>query len=300
MSARERAPRCTNCGYILVGVRDGPCPECGHRPKSLERWREGELHLEGPKVVTRVFLHASGAAVLMALGGIGILLINTRFLEIFEIRAQIDPRWGIVPMSIVVPVVGWLWTRPVRSRDAHLFDLHAAARWRRWLPCMVLVWWLVAVLRVADIMGSASRAAAASASGTVAVNDDTLLIVCCALGIVGQAAWILMLRHVGRVGDYLRDTSLQRIAVVWSWLWLGGMLLAPIAGGFMFRYAAKPSALNLLQAVFGYSYVGFLIGIGMAFRLLWILSDCLALAHETVARDARRAERERDRYATPE
>lgn len=300
MSASERAPRCMNCGYILVGVKRDQCPECGHKTRPLERWQEGELHLEGPGVVTHVFLRALGAAVLMVLGGIGILLINTSFLKILDIHFAVDRRWGIVPMSIVVPLAGWLWTRPVRSRDAHLFDLHVAAGWRKWLPCMLLVWWLVAGLRIADITASASRSAAASAAGTVPVNDDTLLIACCVLGILGQGAWILMLRHVGRLGGYLRDTSLQRISVVWSWLWLGGMLLGPIAGGLQFRYAANPSVMGLLLAAFSYSYIGFLIGIGMALRLLWILSDCLALAHETVARDARRAERDRDRYATPD
>lgn len=300
MSVGRQPARCTQCGYVLAGSTSGRCPECGHQPRMRESWREGELHLEGPPVVLPVFVRSLVACVVMCVGVLMVVLLDRGFLEAVGVRVSIDARWMVVPMALLAPIVGWLWTRPIQGDDAHWFDLHAASRWRAWLPLPLMIWWVIVVLRVSDIQASAARAAAAASAGTKPVPDDALLVTCLVLGILGQIPWILLLRHVGRLGEYLRDTALPRMATIWSWVWLGVMLAAPLGSGFAQRYTGSGSLLGSLQVLFAFSCLGFAVGAMMACRLFWTLANCLTLAHETVARDARRAERERERYATPD
>lgn len=300
MSTGAGANRCTQCGYALTGSTSGRCPECGHQSRILESWREGELHLEGPGAVMPVFVCSLVACVLMCVGMLMFVLLNENMLDVLGLHASVDVRWIVVPIGFLAPIVGWLWTRPVRGRDAHHFDLHDASRWRAWLPVSLLIWWGFVVLRVTDIEVSAARAAAAAAAGAKLVPDETLLVVCALLGIVGQIPWILLLRHVGRMGAYLRDAALTRAATIWSWVWLGMVLLAPLGGGFLQRYTGSGSFAGSIEKLFAFSCLGFAVGTVMACRLVWSLANCLTLAHEAVARDARRAERERDRYATPD
>ncbi|MEY4826514.1 MAG: hypothetical protein RLZZ288_65 [Planctomycetota bacterium] len=300
MSADSRAPRCTQCGYALTGSASGRCPECGHQSRMRERWREGELHLEGPLVVMPVFVRAMVACALMCVGVLMFLLLDEAFLDALGLRVRIDARWMVVPMALLSPLVAWLWARPIRSDDAHHFDLHDGSSWRTWLPLSLLIWWLFAVLRVVDIQSSAARAAASAAAGTKPVPDETLLVACALLGIAGQIPWILVLRHVGRLGAYLRDTALARTATIWSWVWLGGMLLAPLGSVFVRRYTGVGSVSGMVQVLFAFSCLGFAVGTVMACRLFWTLANCLTLAHEEVARAKRRDERERSRYATPD
>ena len=80
MSADSRAPRCTQCGYALTGSTSGRCPECGHQSRMRERWREGELHLEGPLVVMPVFVRAMVACALMCVGVLMFLLLDAEVL----------------------------------------------------------------------------------------------------------------------------------------------------------------------------------------------------------------------------
>lgn len=265
-----------------------------------ESWREGELHLEGPRVVLPVFIRSLVACVLTCVGVLGFVLLDRGFLDGVGIHVGIDTRWMVVPMALLAPIVGWLWTRPIPGNDADQFDLHATSRWRGWIPIPLMMWWLIMVLRIVDIQSSAARASAAALAGTKAVQDDTLLVTCLVLGILGQIPWILLLRHVGRLGEYLRDNALTRMATMWSWVWLGVMLAAPLGSGFAQRYTGSGSLLGSLQVLFAFSCLGFAVGAVMACRLFWTLANCLTLAHETVARDALRAERERERYATPD
>jgi len=295
MSAAGRAPRCTQCGYVLTGSVSGRCPECGHQSRAREHWREGELHLEGPPVVTQVFMQALIACVMLCVGVLMFLLLDADVLDVIGIRTSIDARWAVVPMALLAPPVGWLLTRPLPSRDAHLFDLHASSPWRTWLAAPLVVWWLIALLRVVDIQASAARAAAAAASGTKLVPDDTLLVLCSVLGILGQIPWILVLRHVGRVGAYLRDPALRTIASVWTWVWVAVLVLSPFASGFVQHYTGNGSAAGVVLSLFGFSCLGFVVGAAMSCRLFWTLANCLTLAHEAVERENRRTERERRR-----
>lgn len=295
MSVGAPGPRCTQCGYPLTGSTSGRCPECGHQSRIREHWREGELHLEGPPVVTQVFVRSLIACVMLCVGVLMFLLLDADILDAVGIRAGIDPRWIVVPMALLAPPVGWLLTRPMPSRDAHLFELHASSPWRSWVAVPLVIWWIFAVLRVVDIQTSASRAAAAAASGTKLVPDDTLLVMCSLLGILGQIPWILVLRHVGRVGTYLRDPALQGIASAWTWVWVAVLVLSPVGGGFVLQYTGSGSGAGVVQSLFGFSCLGFAVGAVMACRLFWTLANCLTLAHEAVEREARRAERERRR-----
>lgn len=300
MSAGLRTTRCTQCGYALTGSTSGRCPECGHQSRIREHWREGELHLEGPPVVTRVFVRSLIACVMLCVGVLMIPLLDADILDAVGIRASIDPRWIVVPMALLVPPVGWLLTRPMPSRDAHLFEMHASSPWRSWVAVPLVIWWIFAVLRIVDIQTGASRAAAAAASGAKPVPDDTLLVLCSLLGILGQIPWILVLRHVGRVGTHLRDPALQGIASTWTWVWVAVLVLSPAGGGFVRQYTGSGSGAGVVQSLFDFSCLGFAVGAVMACRLFWTLANCLTLAHEEVARAKRRDERERGRYATPD
>lgn len=61
-----------------------------------------------------------------------------------------------------------------------------------------------------------------------------------------------------------------------------------------------PGHRSLLERLLVLSNLGLVIGVVLAWMLCWLMAHSLTNAHETVDRDRRRAERQQDRYFTPD
>lgn len=328
-------PRCVKCGYLLVGMpAPQRCPECGHAVVRRERWVEGELHLEGPDVVLPIFMRTLMAALILTVGFLGGHALNPSLLNWLEIGVQWDPRWAMLPMALAAPLACLLWSRPIDTRDAGLLGLNSGASWRSMLPVWQLVWVAYALCVVVAIANppqpataQTPLAAAAPTSGTAGTTPmnppDLWMAIACMLGIAAQLPWILTLRHLGRIAEYLREPLLLRIAKIWTWVWSVGLALSltvgigwasgrgagsgssrqhffHFLGDILETLSSAPTGTSVLERVLVFSNLGLVIGTVLAWMLFWLMAHSLTIAHETMARDQRRVERERDRYFTPE
>ena len=294
-------PRCVKCGYLLFG--DPPparCPECGHGVTRRARWVEGELHLEGPSVVLPVFTRCLAAALVLTVGCVGSLAVSPAWLGWLDIRVAWDPRWAMLPLALAAPVACFLWTRPIEAPDARLLGLDRSSAWRAALPVMQLLWLVHAGAVAWAIVGPPTAIApAGSPPPHPSMADTPWMIVANATGILAQLPWLLALRHAGRIGEYLRDATMLRVATVALWLWWVMVVGAPLIHLFRDRYMPGATLPLMLRDMFVVSRIALVLGTMLAWVLVWLMAHCLTAAHETMARDQRRADRERDRYFTP-
>ncbi len=328
-------PRCARCGYLLAGSPPPQrCAECGHAVVRRERWVEGELHLEGPEVVRPIFTRTLTAALLLTAGFLAGHVLHPSMLAWLEIRVQWDHRWTMLPIAAAAPLACLLWTRAIDTRDSDSLGLNSGASWRSMLPVWQLTWVAYASCVVVAIMNPPPPAAPAlltpptSPLPTTRASQptsppDVWMAIACMLGIAAQVPWILALRHVGRIAEYLREPLLLRIAKVWTWVWSIAVVLLLIlgisgvsagsglhgttrgmfgrlVGSILEAIASGPAGTSRLERLLVFSNLGLVLGAVLAWMLFWLMAHSLASAHETVARDQRRAERERDRYFTPD
>lgn len=310
---KDAAPKCVKCGYLLVG-RPAPlrCPECGHAVVRRDRWVEGELHLEGPAVVQPIFMRTLMAALIMTAGFLVGHALNPSLLNWLEIRVQWDPRWSMIPIALAAPLACLLWSRPIDARDSGSFELDSASSWRSGLPMLQLVWLVYALCLVVAIMNTPTSQTARSPT-----PPDEWMAFTCKLGLAAQLPWILALRHVGRIAEYLREPLLLRTAKLWTWVWaaavtVGAMLslvrdrssagasTGRLGGNIPTTISSHPSGTSDLERMLTFSNLGLVIGMLLAWMLVWLMAHSLTNAHDTMARDRRREERERDRYITPD
>lgn len=298
MSTVGSGPRCVRCGYPLVGspppVR---CPECGHVPKVREPWRESELHLEGPGVVLPIFARHLTAAILLTAAFLVSLVLSGSLNRFLGVNLSVDPQWASLSIPMVVPVVTWLWTRPVNMSGTDWLHLDAGSRWRASLPFMQLGCWVFAMLMT---LGIVKNQVVASQPLTQAPQGEGWRIAAMLVGMVAQIPWILAMRHVGRTATFLRDEVPARLAFVWGWCWAGALLLQPVTLAWRWRYMQLTGFTRPIESLFHVTALGYLLGLAMAWIMVWRLASSLTLAHETMERDARRAERERNRYRIPD
>ena len=293
-------PRCSKCGYILVGASTR-CPECGHERVHRERWVEGELHLLGPTVVQPIFTRCLVAALALTVAFLLGLALNPGLLAQLDLRVSWDARWTMIPLALAVPVACLLWTRPIEAPDSTLLQLDASSAWRRWLPVMQLPWLAYAACVVSAIMAIPPNPPPGTVVTMPATTGpaDNLMTAAHVIGVLSQLPWLLTLRHVGRMGEYLRDMTITRAATTGLWLWSGMIAMLPIIIAFRGRYMKGATIRDLLQDLLVISNVGLVLGVILAWLLVWAMAHCLTNAHELVARDHRRAQRERDRFHTP-
>lgn len=285
-------PRCVRCGYALVGnPPPRRCPECGHQARMHERWIEGELHREGPSIVLPVLIRttvACGALLVPLLLG---TVLNPAAMQALEIPWRVDARWCQALTSVGAVVATVLWTRPVRTRDAHQFGLDARSAWRAWLPVLQLGWLVHAALLV---LGALTPPAARGQPAT----DEQIMRWANIVGIVSQVPWILAMRHVASLADYLRDGRVRKSVNAWTWIWIAALVLTALQVPIDIRYRGvgelRLDAMILLTRV-GLLWAG-LNGAVVA----WLCANALTMAHEQVARDERRAENEQSRYRVPD
>lgn len=292
-------PRCVKCGYPLIGSPPPErCPECGHGVVHRPRWVEGELHLEGPSVVLPVFTRCLAAALVLSVGWLAALAVSPAWLAWLDIRVSWDARWSMIPTALTAPLACLLWTRPIEATDSRLLGLDRSSTWRATLPWMQLAW-LFHAASVALAILETSAASNPGTSSSVSAVDSTWMVVANISGIVAQLPWLLALRHVGRIGEYLRDATMLRVATVALYLWWIMCLTTPLMHLFRHRYMPGATPPLMWRNMLAVSNTGLLLGTVLSWMLVWLMAHCLTAAHETVARDQRRAERERDRYVTP-
>lgn len=293
-------PRCLKCGYPLVGFATR-CPECGHKSLRRERWVEGELHLEGPRVVQPIFTRCLLAALTLLTAFLLGLALSPSLLAHLDVRVNWDARWSMIPMALAAPLACLLWTRPITASDSALLQLDASSMWRASLPVMQLPWLVFAACVVGAIMTTPAKPSPAAilTTPTTPNRGEFLVNAAHVIGVLAQLPWLLALRHVGRIGEYLRDMTMTRIATTGLWLWSGMMALLPFIMLFRAGYMKSATFDDLLGRLLSICNLGLILGLVLAWMLVWAMAHCLTNAHETVARDERRAERERDRYRTP-
>ncbi|MGA1265587.1 MAG: hypothetical protein ACO32J_00225 [Phycisphaerales bacterium] len=298
MSTVGGAPACVRCGYLLVGFPPPiRCPECGHMPRVREPWRESELHLEGPGMVLPVLVRHLTAALLLTMAMLCSLLMGGSMNRFLGITLTMDPQWAALPVPVVLPVVAWLWSRPLTMPGTDWLHLDAGSRWRAALPFMQLGCWAMVPLMIMAILGNQ---VVASQPATQAPQGEAWRIAAMRVGIVAQIPWILALRHEGRTATFLRDEVPARMALVWGWCWMVALLLQPVTLAWRWRFMQLPGFTQTIESLFHVTVLGYLVGVVMAWLMVWRLAASLTLAHETMDRDARRAERERNRYRIPD
>lgn len=294
MSADRGIPRCVRCGYALVG-NPAPrrCPECGHQPRMHERWIDGELHREGPGVVLPVMVRQIAACVAL-LGPIVLgLVLNPGTLKALEIPWSVDERWCQAAAGLGAVIAAFLWTRVLRTRDAHQFGLDVSNAWRPALVVMQLPWLLYAALLVLAILAPTPTATGASPA-------EKLMRWAAIVATLAQVPWILVMRHEANLADYLRDARIRRSVITWTWVWIAGLVLLAARIPFQARYGNGVDLEEMLRLMLALSRVGLLWGAVNGLVVAWLCTQSLALAHEEVARDERRAEREENRYRVPD
>jgi len=262
-------------------------------PRMHQRWIEGELHREGPSVVLPVFLRTAVAPALVLLPVILGMLLDKELLRSMQVPIQIDARWCMAATGVGAFLAVLLWTRPIHTRDAAHFGLGVSSVWRRCLPALMLPWMLHAALLVWAILMPAATSGAPA-------PDERVMRWATLMGIVGQVPWILAMRHLASLGDYLRDVRIRRSTITWTWIWIAAMLLVAARVPFQARFGAGADLGGMLLAMASLSRVGLLWGSVNGALMAWSCAEALALAHEEVARDERRAEREENRYRTPD
>jgi len=294
MSGERGMPHCVRCGYALVGnPPPRRCPECGHQPRLHERWIEGELHREGPSVVLPVLVRQVAACVAL-LGPIALgALLNPDTLKALEIPFTMDGRWCQAAAGVGAVIAAFLWTRPLRTRDAHQFALGISNAWRGWLPLMQLCWVPYAALLVVAVLMPPSAAGSAPA-------DERLMRWAAIVAIVAQVPWILLMRHVANLADYLRDGRVRKSVNAWTWVWVVATVALMVRAPFQARYGNGVDLDEMLQLMRALSRLGLVWGGLNGLVVLWLCAHSLALAHEEVARDDRRAQREDSRYRVPD
>jgi len=218
-------------------------------------------------------------------------------LESVGISMRIDNEWRIIPLAVVAPVIACICTRAIGARGADNFRLQRGSLWRRWIAPMQLVWWLFVVLRIVDLVKTNNAPVVGAAAAAPVASG--LFVATVFVGLLAHISWIVLLRHLGRIGEYLRDPQIARLVLVWTWLWFAGVVLLPIFAIFANHYDSSFDGSVFLGSMLTFSNLGFLFGMVVMTTLLWRISDCLAYAHETVDRDHRRASKESDRYRTP-
>lgn len=294
MSGDRGIPRCVRCGYALVGnPPPRRCPECGHQPRMHERWIEGELHREGPSVVLPVLMQQVAACIAL-LGPILLgFLLNPETLKALEIPFTIDGRWCQAATGIGAIVAAFLWARPLRTRDAHQFGLGVDSAWRFWLPLLQLPWLLYAALLVLAMLVPQGAA-------QTPPNDTALMRWVAIVATVAQFPWILVMRNMAGLADYLRDGRVRKSVNLWTWVWIGGLVLLVARMPLQARYGNGVDLDATLRSSLALSRVGLLWAGLNGLIVLWLCAHALAMAHEEVARDERRAEREDSRYRVPD
>ena len=291
MSVDGGVPKCRRCGYLLVGFPPPRrCPECGFLPTRRERWLEGELHLEGPRVVMPVMLRCVVAAVTLVVALASVGLLDESFLKSMKLSLKIDPNWTRVAIDLAMVLVAFLWSRPVSAQGAEDHGIDQTARGRRWLPWLQLPWLLHVALLLAAIES------VKQGKPVDALTHQLTL----AVGVLAQGCWVLALRHAARLTDFLRDGLVRKMVNAWTWAWPGVSLLILGFGWSASRYGSGEWPTGTLQRLWVFSNLGVLLGCVVAVMLAWTLGQCLALAHETEAAEQRKARREATRYHVPD
>mgnify|MGYP003337129880 FL=1 len=284
-------PTCRRCGYLLVGFPPpSRCPECGFLPTRRERWLEGELHLEGPRVVMPVMLRCVAAAGALVLALLSVGALDQDFLSSMKVPLKIDATWARVAIDLALVLVAILWSRPVSAQGARDFGIDRTCVARRRLPWLQLPWLLHAALLLAAI--DASR----KGKPVEAMTHQVTLVT----GVLAQGCWLLSLRHAARLADFLRDALVRRLVNAWTWIWPGVSLLMLAFGWSASRYGSGDWPTGTLHRLWLFSNAGLLLGCVIAVMLAWTLGQCLALAHENEAAEQRKARREATRYHVPD
>ena len=288
--------RCSRCGYILAGSAAGRCPECGHVQAFRERWIEGELHLDGPRAVLPVFGRCLAAAILLTIPWGVKFGMSPALLAQLNIKARPSGLWMEASAGVCVFVASFLFTRPIRAAGASDHGLGSDARLRPFIPLVNLPWLIFSALAVWAIFASNTPATPGTPS-----DQDMLVRLMAVVAIPAQLTWILVLRHVSAIAEYLRGKGMRRSTATWMWLWGGFMFVMLPALALKAWRSGDTEAWDALGGiVIAMSNVGLGWGMIHAWLLWWGVANALAMAQEHVEREARRAERERDRYRTPD
>ena len=294
MSEVADSPRCPRCGYLLIGrSREQRCPECGHQRIYRQRWIEGELHRDGPALVLPVFGRCLTAALVLLLPWMVRIGFSASFLEACHIAARPSVLWMDAVAGPCAMVACILLTRPIRTRGADMFGLNESSSLRFWIPILHLTWLVLSMLVVAAIF-----AVPGINPQPGQVEWQAMLLRAAAVAsIPAQAAWILLMRHMASISDYLRDASMRKSTMAWTWIWcIFTLVILPMMAVKAFR-GGNPDALAALVISFGNVGLGW--GLIHSILLWWSTTNALTLAYEEVEREDQRAQRERERYSAP-
>ncbi len=274
-----------------------PCPECGYVARLRERWVVGELHLEGPAIVAPIFIRFLISSLLMISVVIASFALASKTPRSLGLVAGIDFRWHLIPISIVVPLVVFLLSRPIRSHEAVFFRLDKNAASRKRLAPSQLLWWLFAGLLYGSI-NSTSSAPLFPLAAPVSM-PQVQFVFACLCGIASQVSWLLFLLHLGRMMEYLLEGVMVRTVAWWVWIWCVGVVAIPVVSLVQSRGHIAVDPLEVLWSLIRFSMIGVYLGTLLICLTTWRMACCLVLSYESIARDTRLSTQERNRYTTP-
>jgi hypothetical protein len=268
---------------------------------------DGELHREGPSAVMPVFLRALFATLLLMAPWTLRLATSDALLASLNVPWRISALWMDALAGPCLAIAIFLLTRPIKTQGADAFGLGIHAPMRKALSLAGLPWLLYSLLMVLAIQAAATSAAALNSPIPVpqatpgTTREEMLIRIAAAVAVIAQTAWLLVMRHSGRVGDYLRDSLIHRSATTWGWLW--GLFMAlylPYQALKLARNAPGVDASVVAETVLAMSRAGLLWGLAGVVMLWWYTAHALTLAYTELDREDLRAQRERERYRTPE
>jgi hypothetical protein len=261
----------------------------------LQRWMEGELHREGPALVTPVFLRCLGAALTLALPWIVRACLSESLLNACGIAARPSTLWLDVLLGPSAFITTLLLTRPINTRGADGFGLDRDATLRAWLTVLQLPSLIFSGVMLLAILAPQNPPQPGSAP-----PQDQLFRIAAIIAIPSQITWTLVMRHIAAIADYLRDGVLRRVVIAWSWL-LGIFLLVglPMLCLKAWRSGQVDAWDGLAEIVILVLHGGMICGLVQSILLWWGTVHALTMAHEEVEREHRRAQREQERYTTP-
>lgn len=239
-----------------------------------------------------VFMRCVFAAAALAFPWLVWICVNDSLLRACGIAARPSPLWVDVAIGPCALIATALLTRPLETRGADAFGLTGDSNLRAWLPLLQLPMLLFsgAVLLAIFVPTSPSR------PGAIAPQDSALRFAA-TIAIPAQIIWVLVMRHMASMAEYLRDGALRYLTTAWGWM-LGIFVLVglPLLALKAWRCDAWDPLARIVIAVL---HGGMFCGLVQSALLWWGTVHALTMAHEEIEREHRRAEREHDRYPSP-